>query len=370
LGHEVRIFALGKDQQGSFFRPTPVPFTLIPAGIAAEDEPLDERIQRYIQTYYQFLSSYRPGSFDIYHAQDCISANALWRAREDGLLPWFVRTVHHIDDFISPVLIECQNNSIHRPNYRLVVSHYWQQRLAAEFGADSTVIHNGVDPSRFHPPSLAERTAARARLGLGDQWIFLNIGGIEPRKNSLRLLGAFQTVRHELAAQGRSSVLLMAGGDTLLDYESYRQEFFQALTESELQIDKDIFLLGIVPDPQLSQLYHTADILTFPSVKEGWGLVALEAMAAGMPVLASDLPVFREYLRSEENALLVDPHSESTIAAGMLRLVEDDLLRQRLATAGPVTARRFSWSATAQAHTDYYYSLLTERAAVSHSVIT
>jgi glycosyltransferase involved in cell wall biosynthesis len=205
---------------------------------------------------------------------------------------------------------------------------------------------------------------------LGDRWVFLNIGGIEPRKNSLRLLGAFQTVRHELAAQGRSSVLLMAGGDTLLDYESYRQEFFQALTESELQIDKDIFLLGIVPDPQLSQLYHTADILTFPSVKEGWGLVALEAMAAGMPVLASDLPVFREYLRSEENALLVDPHSESTIAAGMLRLVEDDLLRQRLAAAGPVTARRFSWSATAQAHTDYYYSLLTERAAVSHSVIT
>ncbi|MBI1878805.1 MAG: glycosyltransferase [Chloroflexi bacterium] len=264
LGHAVHIFALGKDQQGSFFRPTPAPFTLIPAGTGAENEPLDERIQRYIQTYYQFLSRYRPDSFDIYHAQDCISANALWRAREDGLLPWFVRTVHHIDDFISPVLIECQNHSIYRPNYRLVVSDYWRQRLAAEFGVDSTVIHNGVDPSRFHPPSLAERTEARARLGLGDQWVFLNIGGIEP----------------------------------------------------------------------------------------------------GVPVLTSDLPVFREYLQPGQNALLVDPFDEQAIAAGMLRLVEDDPLRQRLAAAGPTTARRFSWAATAQAHGDYYWALLAERIAV------
>jgi glycosyltransferase-like protein len=358
LGHTVHIFALGKDQQSAFFRPTPVPFSLIPAGVGAEDEGLDERIQRYIQTYYQFLSRHQPASFDIYHAQDCISANALWRAREDGLLPWFVRTVHHIDDFISPVLIECQNHSIYRPNYRLVVSQYWQQRLAAEFGVDSTVIHNGVDSARFHPPSLAERTEARARLGLEDQWVFLNIGGIEPRKNSLRLLRAFQRVRRELAAQGRSSVLVLAGGDTLLDYEAYRQEFLQVLAESELQVDRDIFLLGVVPEARLALLYQAADILTFPSVKEGWGLVTLEAMAAGVPVLTSDLPVFREYLRPEQNALLVDPFDEQAIAAGMLRLVNDDSLRQRLAAAGPATARRFSWAATAQAHADYYSEVM------------
>jgi glycosyltransferase involved in cell wall biosynthesis len=156
----------------------------------------------------------------------------------------------------------------------------------------------------------------------------------------------------------------MAGGDTLLDYESYRQEFFQALAASELQAGKDIFLLGVVPETHLSLLYQAADILAFPSVKEGWGLVALEAMAAGMPVLTSDLPVFREYLRSEENALLVDPHSEEAIADGMVRLVKDDSLWQKLAAAGPTTARRFSWTATAQAHADYYRALLAERVAV------
>lgn len=357
LGHEVHIYALGKDERSSFFRPTSAPFTLIPTGEAAEDEPLDERIQRYIQTYYTFLAQHRPGPFDIYHAQDCISANALWRLREDGLIARFGRTIHHIDDFISPVLIECQNHSIYRPDFRLVVSQYWQQRLAAEFGLESTIIHNGVDTQRFQPTQSAARAAARARLGLGEGWVFLNIGGIEPRKNSLRLLQAFQSVRQILADQGQAAMLLLAGGDTLLDYKAYRDEFFKALETSDLQRDKDIFLVGIAPDDLIPTLYQAADVLTFPSVKEGWGLVVLEAMATGLPVLASDLPVFREYLRPKENALLVDPLDETAIAAGMLRLVEDEWLRQRLVAAGPVTAQRFSWTATAQAHVDYYRTL-------------
>jgi glycosyltransferase-like protein len=358
LGHRVHIYALGKDEQSAFFRPTAAPFTLIPAGSPGDDELLDERIQRYIQTYYEFLTRHRPGPFDLYHAQDCISANALWRLREDGMIPWFVRTIHHIDDFVSPVLIDCQNHSIYRPDFRLVVSRTWQERLAQEFGVESTVIHNGVELSRFQPASPSARAKARAKLGLAEQWVFLNIGGIEPRKNSLRLLRAFETVRQALAVQGQAAVLLMAGGDTLLDYALYRAEFFQALEQSDLQIDRDIFLLGVAPDDLIPVLYQAADGLVFPSVKEGWGLVALEAMAAGVPVLASDLPVFREYLRSEENALLVDSLDETAIAGGMLRLVRDESLRQRLAVAGPSTAKAFSWAATAQAHADYYQAIL------------
>ena len=269
LGHQVHIYALGKDEHSAFFRPTLIPFTLIPTEAASDDEPLDERIQRYIQTYYEFLTRQQHAVFDIYHAQDCISANALWRVREDGLLAWFVRTVHHIDDFVSPVLIECQNHSIYRPDHRLVVSRYWRQRLVAEFGLEATVIYNGVDVNRFQPASQPERAFARAKLGLQDQIVFLNIGGIEPRKNSLRLLHAFQMVRRELGARGRASVLLMAGGDTLLDYAPYRAEFYQALEQSDLQVDQDIFLLGIMPEADLPLLYHAADILTFPSVKEG-----------------------------------------------------------------------------------------------------
>ncbi|MEW5961614.1 MAG: MSMEG_0565 family glycosyltransferase [Chloroflexota bacterium] len=358
LGHLVHVYALGKDERSTFFRPTSVPFTVISTGAVMADEPLDERIPRYIQTYYEFLTRRRPGPFDIYHAQDCISANALWRARAEGIMPWFVRTIHHVDDFVSPVLIKCQNHSIFQPDYRLVVSRYWQKRLADEFGVEARVIHNGVDVTRFQPPGPDQRAEARAQLGLADQFVWLNIGGIEPRKNSIRLLRAFQAARCKLATQGRESALLLAGGETLLDYASYRQEFFETLEQSGLKSDKDIFLLGITPDAFIPRLYQAADGLAFPSVKEGWGLVVLEAMASGLPVLASDLPVFKEYLQPGENALLVDPLNEQAIARGLLRLAGDRALRGRLAAAGPATARRFSWAATAEAHVTLYREFL------------
>jgi glycosyltransferase-like protein len=360
LGHQVHIYALSKPEQTGFFRPTTAPFTLIPSETREADEPMDVRIQRYIQAYYEFLLTNQAGPFDIYHAQDCISANALWRIRAEGQIPWFVRTIHHLDDFISPALIQCQDHSIYRPDHRIVVSRYWQQRLSNEFNLEATVIHNGVDVTRFQPPTPAERAQARAELGLDDQLIFLNIGGIEPRKNTIRLLQAFQLVRRQLAVQDRPAVLILGGGATLLDYEPYRREFFELLERSELRPDQDVLLLGVLPEAHISLLYHAADILTFPSVKEGWGLVVLEAMASGVAALASDLPVFREYLVPEENALLVNPQDEYSIAAGMLRLAEDDQLRRRLATVGLATAQKFSWAVTAQAHVNYYQSLLAE----------
>ncbi len=353
LGHAVHIFALGKDQTG-FFRPTTVPFTLIPFGALPDDVALDERIQRYIQTYFDFLMADRSAPFDIYHVQDCVSANAVWRVREAGRLPAFVRTIHHVDDFVSPGLIQCQKDSINRPDHRIVISHYWQDWLQDEFGVTSIVIHNGVDLRRYQPPTAAHRSAARAQLGLTDEFAFLNIGGLEPRKNTIRLLRAYQRTKRNLEAQGRRSVLLLAGGETMLDYTPYRQEFFALLEQYGLQSHHDVRLLGVIPDDQMPSLYHAADTLAFPSVKEGWGLVVLEALASELPVLSSTLPVFHEYLRSGDNALLVDPFDEAAIADGLLQLASNPDLRRRLALAGRPTAQQFSWDTTARAHEACY----------------
>jgi glycosyltransferase-like protein len=359
LGHDVHIFALGKDQR-SFFRPTTAPFTLIPFAALPEDAGMDEKIKGYIQSYYEFLMAHQSDPFDIYHVQDCVSANAVWRVREESRIGWFVRTVHHVDDFVSPVLIKCQNDSIYRPDHRIVVSRDWQQRLHDEFGVASEVIYNGVD-KRYAPPDAAQRAAARSELGVGDAFVFLNIGGIEPRKNTTRLVMAFSRVRSELELKGRRSVLLLAGGETLLDYTPYRDEFFALLGRSGLRLDQDIRLLGVIPDEQMPLLYHAADTLAFPSIKEGWGLVVVESLAAGLPVLTSDLPVFHEYLHSEDDALLIDPLDEAAIATGMLRLAEDEGLRRHLALVGQQTAKRFSWEASARAHVDLYRRWLAER---------
>ena len=363
LGHHVHIFALGKDQDG-FFRPVAVPYSLIPFDPLPKEMDMDEKIRRYIQSYYDFMVGYADAPFDIYHVQDCVSANAVWRLREEGRISAFVRTIHHVDDFTSPSLIECQNNSIYRPDHRIVVSRDWQRRLHDDFNLAAEVIYNGVD-LRFQPPSAQQRAAARAELGLADEFAVLNIGGVEPRKNSIRLLKAFEQVQRALKPVGRRGVLLLAGGEALLDHEPYRTQFAAELAQSTLRLDRDLRLLGVVPDAHMPLLYHAADAFAFPSVKEGWGLVAIEALASGLPLLTSDLPVFHEYARADENALLVDPFDDAAIADGLLQLATDPQLRQRLAVAGPQTAQQFSWQAAAQTHVDWYRRWMTGKALVT-----
>jgi glycosyltransferase involved in cell wall biosynthesis len=103
--------------------------------------------------------------------------------------------------------------------------------------------------------------------------------------------------------------------------------------------------------------FWSADAFAFPSVKEGWGLVVLEALASGLPVVASDLPVFREYLTHDETALLVPAGEAGPLAAAMRQLVCDPKLRQRLGERGPEVAQRFSWAASARDHAEIYRRL-------------
>ena len=96
-------------------------------------------------------------------------------------------------------------------------------------------------------------------------------------------------------------------------------------------------------------------------MKEGWGLVVLEAMESGLPVLRSDISVFKEYLQHEENAFMVSAEDDSSIAFGIEKLAVDLHLKQRLASSGPKTAELYSWESTAKAHLEYYYDILSAK---------
>jgi glycosyltransferase-like protein len=363
LGHSVRLFALEKPGRSGFFRPTDIPASFIPIEERA-DEPMDERIARYIEAYVDYLEPELSArhSYDVYHAEDCISGNALVRLRGLGRVPHVVRTVHHVDDFPSPDLMACQRDSIVHPDTVLVVSEWWRRQLAENFGVAAQVVHNGVDLRHFTPESATAREADRTRLGLSGRAVVLSVGGVEPRKNTLVLLEAFVRARPRIReATGLSPVLVIAGGATLFDYREYRDAFEREvvrLVDTGLLEADSVLRTGPVENDELLAYYRAADVLAFPSVKEGWGLTVLEAQAVGTPVVASDLPVMREYLVHESNALLVPPEDPDALAGALVRAVADPGLAATLRRNGLETARRYDWQASAVRHVGIYREML------------
>lgn len=362
-GQEVRLFALEKAGRAGFFRPTTVPATFIPVADRS-GEPIDERIGRYIEAYVAHLELALAAGprFDVYHAEDCISANALLRLRDAGRIPALVRTVHHVDDFTSASLVACQRRSIVEPDVVLVVSEWWRRLLAEDWGVSARVVHNGVDLARFRPPADgAERERLRAGLGLEGSVAVLAVGGVEPRKNTLALLRAFVRAAPRLAAAtGRRPLLVIAGGETLFDYRAYRDDFdreLAGLLASGRLAPGAVRLLGPVEQERLTALLRATDVFAFPSLKEGWGLVVLEAQASGLPVVASGISVLREYLVDGENALLVPPDDEGALAGALVRVAADGALADRLRSGGFATARRFDWRSSAERHLAVYRGL-------------
>ncbi len=288
--------------------------------------------------------------FDVFHAQDGISGNALATLKERGLIRRFARTVHHIDAFADARLAALQERAITAADALFVVSRQVQAELADRFGREATVVGNGVDPLVFSRRPDGREGGLRERLGIKQGPVFLAVGGIEERKNTHRLLQAFVQVQRLRS----SAQLVIAGGASLLDHANYQAEFTRQLAASGLP-PAAVILTGPLDQADMPALYRIADTLVFPSVKEGFGLVVLEAMASGVPVVTSRIAPFTEYL-GEDDVVWCDPASEATIANAMLVSLAPRL-RERLALQGLSVAADHGWSRTAEAHLGAYHHL-------------
>jgi glycosyltransferase-like protein len=349
-GHDVELMALARDGE-ELFRPAAVPVRLVRH--VPLDAPFDERIQEMMRAYAAGLRPILAGH-DVVHAQDCLSANAALALRDDGAIDHVVRTVHHVDDFTSPSLIACQDRSIVEPDRVLCVSQPWVERLADEFGIEADLVRNGVDPHRYRP---ARDEADRAREGLAARFTVLTVGGIEPRKGSLTLLDGFAALR-DLVPE-RDPLLLIAGGITLFDYRHERARF-DALAD-ELGVAPHVRVLGPLPSGEMERLFRAADAFAFPSVKEGFGLAALEALAAELPVVASDLDVFKDFLIDEVSALLTPVGDGAALGRALARLALDPVLGDRLRAGGRRMVPAHTWDAAAAAHERAYEAFLGAR---------
>jgi glycosyltransferase-like protein len=349
LGHQVHVFALGDPETG-FFRPLRAPHTILPG--PGRDGSLEERVATSMETLAAGLRGRLRGRFDLVHAQDCIAARVGVAVAGPVGLP-VIRTVHHVDDFVSQTLVECQRRSILDPDHVLVVSRDWQRRLRAEFGIHAEVVTNGVDGPRFARPSSVDGSDLRARVGARGRFLFLTVGGVEPRKGSLELVEALAKVRTVVSPP---PLLAVVGGHSFQDHDSYRQRVQDRAADLGVPVGGAVVLLGTVPEGELPRWYHTADAFVFPSHKEGWGLALLEALAAGLAAVATDIPVFREFL-GEQDALLVPAGDAGALGDAMVRVASDLELRDRLGRRGPRVAGRFTWRRCAEQHAAIYRRL-------------
>jgi glycosyltransferase-like protein len=357
-GTAVRVIALGDPSEG-FFRDVRAPRHIVLAPPRADT--LEERVAASVDTLERGLAAIAD-QFDIMHTQDCIAARAAVRVRDAGAPITVVRTVHHVDDFTTPALIECQRQSILEPDRLIVPSQDGRRRLREEFSVDAEIVFNGVDAARFGPIDPDRREALRRASGTADRFVFLSVGGVEPRKGTVFL---FEALAGLLADRDLDPppALVIIGGHSFQDYTEYRDKALAMLDELGLVLGRDVIQLGTVADQEVHEWYRSADALAFPSVKEGWGLAVLEAMSADLPVVASDIAVLQEYLTDGTNAVLTAVGNPASLADGMRALMTDAFLRQRVVSGGRLVVPRFTWDRAARQHERIYRIATTSKSA-------
>ncbi len=345
-GQDVTVLAIGRDGDGAFFRPVDprVRVSLAPVP-DVEGETVGDRVARSIAALRAHVDV---DAFDVVHAQDCISANAV-RGR-------CVRTVHHVDHFTTPQLVACHEAAIREPHTHVCVSAAVADELAAGWGITATVIPNGVESERFAAAAGDGAVAAADRAAwhdrLGRRWV-LAVGGIEPRKGTLDLVRAMAALR---TTHGIDVPLVVAGGETLFDYRDYRA----AVDAEAVRLGVHPVVLGPVDHGALPALVAASAAFAFPSTKEGWGLAAMEALAAGVGVVCRDLPVLREVF-GEAVRYGEDPATLATALADVLGGGTDP-------APGRVLASRHRWDDVARRHLQVYAGLVGAR-PVTHRTI-
>jgi glycosyltransferase-like protein len=348
LGHEATVHAPDSTGAG-FFRDTSCRTSCVPAAPAGRD--ITAMVETRIADYVRYFERGPNRCFDVWHAQDGISGNALATLKERGLIPGFARTVHHVDTFEDERLASLQLRSITAADRLFVVSHMWRQWLARVLDRDACHVGNGVDTGRFSPAPNATDLNLRACLGLpGGTPVFLAVGGVEERKNTIRMLAAFRAVH----SRDPSCRLVIAGGASLLDHDAYQARFSEALAQSGLP-DGAVIRTGPWPQALMPALYRAASTLVFASTKEGFGLVVLEAMASGVPVVTSRIAPFTEYL-GDDDVFWCEPFEPASIAAAMAASL-DPSRRDPIIACGRRVAERHDWMATGEAHLAVYEGL-------------
>ncbi|ASJ07859.1 glycosyl transferase [Thermococcus siculi] len=209
------------------------------------------------------------------------------------------------------------------------------------------VIPNGVDDERFRPISEKEKERVKEELGISGDLV-LYVSRMSPRKGPHVFINAFQNI----AREKDEVTLVMVGSGEMLPFLRAQAKF--------LDIEDRVKFMGYVPDELLPKLYASADVFVLPStMSEAFGIVILEAMAAGVPVVTTTVGGIPEVVKENGSGILVPPGDEVALAEAVLKILHDKELAMKFGDAGrKAVESRYSWRVVARDIENLYEEVL------------
>ncbi|MDQ6675215.1 MAG: glycosyltransferase family 4 protein [Chloroflexota bacterium] len=308
--------------------------------------------------YRRFLAQVRP---EVIHVQHPLERSVYARRvrRLEGWKMPLVVTAHSLFGEHSESTIE----RVMAPNLRAadwviaVSAHIADQ--AMQLGVEAsrlTVIRSAVDIDQFRPRARGDRVAARQTLGIAAETpLVLFVGNLEPRKQVDVLLKAMACVRK---AVPDAAVVIVGSGESA-GVQDQTARLARLTQDLGLAAEDGVRFVGRVAEAQLLEYYAAADVFALPSSAEAQGIVALEAMACGLPVVASAVGGLLGTIDDGHTGFLVPSGDVPALADRLLRLLTEPSQRSGIGAAARQTVEReFSWKRTVEATLGVYREVL------------
>lgn len=217
----------------------------------------------------------------------------------------------------------------------IAISQSTKRDLIDIYNVDNSkieVVYEGVDDAYFEIPDSQAIQQVKSKFKIDNDFIYY-VGSIEPRKNIVAIVRAFA------ALQSNEFKLIISGAKSWLT-----NPIFEEI--EQLKLKESIIFTGSVSEQEKIILLNQARAFLFPTLYEGFGLPVLEAMAAGCPVITSNVSSLPEVV--EGSAILIDPNNQTEINQALKDIINNEGLARSLSTKGKLQARKFSWDKAAR----------------------